>query len=132
MLLNKREITGVVLAPLAAPIVFLAQGGFGVIDYNEITQSELSQSVLIFTAISSIVWFPITAIVGLPVYLYLRKLGLANIFTLTLISTIGCYIISMPIFEHAGSVMFALCGLVVAIIFSLIVRPGKYGKQRNT
>ena len=132
MFLNKREISGVLLAPLAAPVVFLLQGGFGEINYSELTHLEFVQSALGFMALSAIVWFPVTLIIGVPVYLYLKKLGYANIFTLTLASTVGCYLMSLTLFERAGSVMFALSGFVVAVVFSLIVRPGKYANQRNT
>jgi hypothetical protein len=124
MNLSDREIAGLIFAPMAAPSVFMLQGGFGSVDPGTFFNSENILAAVYWTVVSLPIWVSITVAIGLPIYLFLKKLGAANLLSLTFFSALGCYSLARVIFGHDGAMLFGVCGLVSGALFWAIVTVG--------
>lgn len=123
--MEQREVIGAILAPLAAPVVFVLQGGFGTTKLSDVFDVEFWLSSG-FVALLSFPILLVITLIGLFVYKHLRSRGYANIFTLTIGAAALSYLVSIPIFGIGdGAIMFGICGAAVGFLFWVIAQPTK-------
>ena len=128
---SKRLWLAWILAPLTAPVVFLLLAlVYGLATSRDWSMKSIGEyvqgaaSVFVFGSLAA---YAATAVVGLPAFLLLRKLGLLNYYTMALVGIVAAtvYVIVVDWATLSALVLGvgALLGWACATVFWMIGRP---------
>lgn len=109
----------VIVAPLAVfPIVALSAATLGSPESSGVV-ARVEWALFVGT-VAVVIAYAFTIVYGIPIFLLLRRLNFVRFWPIFLAGLAGPTVVSFPTYKLADSILFVLCGGLVAAIAWLI------------